>query len=100
MAAAAAERLSADTAERLRASGGRELDGDGEYRDALAVSSTAAMASCVIGRATQCVIPLDFSLYATGKYTHSLYATVPTCHRHQKIYLHATQWHTRDEYKI
>jgi hypothetical protein len=59
MAAAAAERLSADTAERLRASGGRELDGDGEYRDALAVSSTAAMASCVIGRATQCVIPLD-----------------------------------------
>jgi hypothetical protein len=40
------------------------------------------------------------SLYATVKYTHSLYATGPTCHRHQKIYLYATQWHTRDEYKI
>jgi hypothetical protein len=37
------------------------------------------------------------SLYATVKYIHSLYAT---CHRHQKIYLYATQWHTRDEYKI
>jgi hypothetical protein len=40
------------------------------------------------------------SLYATGKYTHSIYVTGPTCHRHQKIYLYATQWHTRDEYKI
>jgi hypothetical protein len=40
------------------------------------------------------------SLYATGKYTHSLYATDSTCHRHQKIYLYATQWHTRNEYKI
>jgi hypothetical protein len=40
------------------------------------------------------------SLYATEKYTHSLYATGPTCHRHKKIYLYATQWHTRDEYKI
>jgi hypothetical protein len=40
------------------------------------------------------------SLYATEKYTHSLYATGPTCHRHKKLYLYATQWHTRDEYKI
>jgi hypothetical protein len=40
------------------------------------------------------------SLYATGKYTRSLYATGPTCHRHKKIYLYATQWHTRNEYKI
>jgi hypothetical protein len=36
-------------------------------------------------------LPRANSLYATGKYTHSLYATGPTCHRHQKIYLYATQ---------
>jgi hypothetical protein len=40
------------------------------------------------------------SLYAIGKYTRSLCATGPTCHRHQKIYLYATQWYTRNEYKI
>jgi hypothetical protein len=52
------------------------------------------------GRSRSCVVLGANSLYATGKYIHSLYATDPTCHRHQKIYLYATQWHTRDEYKI
>jgi hypothetical protein len=24
----------------------------------------------------------------------------PTCHTHTKMYLYATQWHTKNEYKI
>jgi hypothetical protein len=40
------------------------------------------------------------SLYAIGKYTSYLCATGPICHTHKKIYLYATQWHTRNEYKI
>jgi hypothetical protein len=39
-------------------------------------------------------------LYAIGKYTRYLCATDPTCHTHRKIYLYATQWHTRNDYKI
>jgi hypothetical protein len=64
--------------------------------------SILSVALCLSARRFRSGVSLIWanSLYATGKYTRSLYATGTTCHRHQKIYLYATQWHTRNEYKI